>query len=254
MAKYASAYVSLILSWKGRNEADGTHRMIVDLYNSKVPRARGYKVTYRDAWCAATTSAAAIKLGYTDIIPIECSCYYLIEKAKKMNIWVEDDAHIPSLGELCLYDWDDNGVGDNKGNPEHVGAVTEVNIEAGTFVVTEGNYSDRVKDRTLKINGKYIRGFICPKYDKELSAEPTVSQVKVDYAKKYDKAYSGEYEVTTDLYLRCGAGTLKKSIVVMPKGSKVKCYGYYTNVLGVTWLLVQYGKTTGFCSLRKLKK
>ena len=30
-------------AWLGCNEADGSHRQIVDLYNSHKPLARGYK-------------------------------------------------------------------------------------------------------------------------------------------------------------------------------------------------------------------
>ena len=51
------------------------------------------------------------------------------------------------LGEATLYDWQDNGVGDNTGTPRHVGTVTYVNQAAGYFVVTEGNYSDSVKKK-----------------------------------------------------------------------------------------------------------
>ncbi len=33
-----------------------------------------------------------------------------------------------------------------------------------SFIVLEGNYSNSVKRRTMKINGKYIRGFALPDY------------------------------------------------------------------------------------------
>lgn len=165
MAKTRAAVVDLALSWVGRNEADGTHKPIVDIYNKQGSLPRGYKVKYTDAWCATFWSALAIKLGYTSIMPVECSCYYLIEEAKKMGIWIEDDAHMPQLGEAILYDWDDSGIGDCKGSPEHVGVVTEVH---GTqFVVTEGNYKDAVKKRTMSVNGRYIRGYISPKYEED---------------------------------------------------------------------------------------
>ena len=43
--------------------------------------------------------------------------------------------------------------------------MTQVNSAAGTFVVTEGNMSGgKVGKRTMAINGKYIRGFICPNF------------------------------------------------------------------------------------------
>lgn len=49
--------------------------------------------------------------------------------------------------------------------PDHVGVIVEAHESAGYFVVVEGNYSNAVKKRTLSINGRYIRGFISPKYD-----------------------------------------------------------------------------------------
>lgn len=163
MAKTRSAAVSLMQSWLGKKESDGSHKSIIDIYNSQKSLPRNYKVKYTDAWCATTVSAVAVKLGYTDIMPVECSCYYMIEQAKKMGIWQERDDYIPLPGDKVLYDWQDNGVGDNKGTPYHIGMVETVS--GNTFTVIEGNYSDAVKRRTMKVNGKYIRGFICPKYD-----------------------------------------------------------------------------------------
>ena len=61
-----------------------------------------------------------------------------------------------------MYDWDDNGNGDNTGWPDHVGIVTEVN--GNTFKVIEGNKNDAVEYRTMTVNGKFIRGYITPKF------------------------------------------------------------------------------------------
>ena len=79
--------VGIMQGWIGLKRSDRSHAPIIDTYNGNKPLPRGYAVTYNDAYCATTTSAAAIKAGYTDIIPVECSCYYLIEKAKAMGIW-----------------------------------------------------------------------------------------------------------------------------------------------------------------------
>jgi hypothetical protein len=166
MGKYASEAVKLIQSWVGIKEGSSGHKEILAIYNSQKPLPRGYKMTTKDAWCAATTTAVAVKLGYTDIIPCECSCTKLIEKAKAMGIWVENESVTPKPGWLCIYDWQDNGRGDNKGAPEHVGMVEKVS--GGQFVVIEGNYSNSVKRRPLEVNGRYIRGFIAPKYDAEV--------------------------------------------------------------------------------------
>lgn len=174
MLKTRTEIVKLAKSWIGKNEADGSHKSIIDIYNSYLPHPRGYKLKYTDSWCAGTVSALAIKLGYTDIVPVECSCYYLIEKAKKMGIWIENENRTPEIGELVLYDWDDGanyGTADNKGTPDHVGIVSEVNKENKSFKVIEGNYRNAVKVRVLNFNDRYLRGYISPKYDNEVVSE-----------------------------------------------------------------------------------
>lgn len=154
--------VKILDSWLGLKEADGSHKRIIDIYNKISPLPAGYKMKYTDAWCAATASAAFHEAGLDQIFPSECSCSRMIEKAKKMGVWVENDAFIPQPGDAVLYDWQDSGIGDNTGAPDHVGIVKKV--EAGYIYVIEGNYSDSVKIRKLQINGKYIRGFVTPKF------------------------------------------------------------------------------------------
>lgn len=299
--------VDLVNSWLGKNEADGSYKEIIDIYNTlpndKLPRKT--KMKYGWAWCACTWSALAVKLGYTEIMPVEISCYYLVENAKKMGVWQENDAYIPKPGDAMLYDWQDSGAGDNTGSPDHVGTIVEVNEAAGYIVVCEGNYSKSVKKRTIAINGKYIRGFITPKYtDDAVTPAPTVGTKDVetvareviagtwgsgearktrlaaagyDYAtvqlrvnqilngsavkpksedqdqdqptekkvtsteaaKGFDKKLAGTYKTTTGLYIRNGAGTNKKALAIIPKGTSVKCYGYYNTANGAKWLYIQ---------------
>lgn len=161
------AVVDLAKSWLGKKESDGSHREIIDIYNSYTPRARGYKVTYTDAWCATFVSAVAIKLGYTDIIPLECGCPEMVALAQKMGIWVESDAYTPAPGDIIMYDWQDTGSGDNKGTPDHVGIISKV--EGSVMQIIEGNRYNAVNSRTMHLDGRYIRGYICPKYDEAVT-------------------------------------------------------------------------------------
>ena len=62
--------VYLAQSYIGCKESDGSHKKIVDLYNSHKPLARSYTLKYTDSWCSGFASAIAIKAGLTDIIPI----------------------------------------------------------------------------------------------------------------------------------------------------------------------------------------
>jgi LysM repeat protein len=79
-----------------------------------------------------------------------------------MGIWVENDAYVPKAGDIILYDWDDSGAGDNTGNADHIGIV--VSISGSTIKVIEGNTGNAVGYRNITVNGKYIRGFVTPKY------------------------------------------------------------------------------------------
>lgn len=172
MGKYASMVVEQAKYWLGCNEADGSHKKIIDTYNGHKPLARGYKVKYTDEWCATFVSAVSVKLGYTDIMPTECSCYYMVELHKKLGTWVENENRVPNPGDILFYDWQDNGVGDNKGTPDHVGIVEKV--VGDTIHVIEGNYSKSVKRRYIRVNAKQIRGYAVPKYGKEAVADEKV--------------------------------------------------------------------------------
>ena len=156
------AVVDTILGWVGCNEADGSHKKIIDIYNSHKPLARGYALKYTDAWCAGTVSAVAIVNNITDIMPTEVGVGKMIDLYKKLGRWMESDGYTPQLGDVCMYAWSDDGKGECTSGADHVGIVTKVS--GTTFWVTEGNYSDSVKTRTMQVNGRYIRGFGLPDY------------------------------------------------------------------------------------------
>lgn len=156
---------SIINSWLGATKGSEKHLEILSTYNGHTPLARGYKVQVNDAYCATTVSAAYIKAGIAGYTGTECGVEKYVEVALGKGIWEENDAHVPKLGEAVVYDWDDNGVGDNKGYSDHIGIVTQVN-GSSSFTVTEGNMSGgKVGTRTMQVNGTYIRGFITPDFD-----------------------------------------------------------------------------------------
>lgn len=84
------------------------------------------------------------------------------------------------------------------------------------------------------------------------------SSVKIEYAKSKDSSLAGTYTVTAEsgLNIRAGAGTgrSKKILDTLPKGTKVRCYGYYTAVGSTKWLYVTANGITGFVSSAYLKK
>jgi hypothetical protein len=81
----------------------------------------------------------------------------------------------------------------------------------------------------------------------------------IDSAKSFNTTFTGTYKVTaTKLNVRRGAGISKNILTTIPKGTKVRCYGYYTKVLDTNWLYIQftYNNTeyTGFVSAKYLAK
>ena len=149
-------------SWVGRKESDGTHRVIIDVYNSIYPLPRGYRMTYTDPWCATFVSACAQVWGLTGIIFPECGCIPMINLYKQQGRWMEDDAYIPQPGDVIFYDWEDSGVGDNVGASDHVGLVASV--DGGVISIIEGNCGNMVQFTARKINSRYIRGYGLPDY------------------------------------------------------------------------------------------
>ena len=221
--------VRLALSKVGIKEGSAGHKAIIDKYNSQSPLPRGYKVKYTDAWCATFVSWLAVELGYTEIIPTECSCPKMVELAKKMGIWVEDDNYIPSPGDIILYDWQDSGVGDNVGSPDHIGVLTAVN--GNDLEVTEGNYKDSVAIRQMKVNGRYIRGYIVPRYTNDVVITDDTHMVK----------WEGKMKTKSAVYMQPNTKASQCSFSPVPEGAKIGvCKGEGK------FYLIKYGAKFGY--------
>ncbi len=163
-------------AWHGKKESDGSYKEIVDVYNS----AATVKASYSTPWCAEYISAIGIKIGAD--FPISTSCGEQIKMWKAMGCWVEDDAYVPTPGDVIYYDWDDKGKGDDTTGHDHTGMVIEVN--GSKFKVEEGNKKDAVGTRTMSINGQYIRGFAVPKYDSAVEPAPAPTKSVDELAKE----------------------------------------------------------------------
>lgn len=185
-------FVDTARSYYGAEKGSAKHLEILDIYNSHEPLARGYKVTVNDPWCATFVSAMAIRCGLTDIVPTECSCSRMIQLHKALGTWVEADNYIPEPGDLILYDWEDNGSGDNTGDPDHIGIV--VRVTDGVIRVIEGNMYSAVWHRDIKVDGKSIRGYCVPDFAAKAGKEETDMSKFKDvkdgtwYADKVDRA------------------------------------------------------------------
>lgn len=172
----------------GITEGSEQHKEILKIFNDSGLCTR-YKMSVGDPWCATATSTAFIATGLSGIFPcVECSCESMINLAITAGIWIENDAYVPDTGDVILYDWNDNGVGDCTGWSDHVGIV--ISCDGSTIKVIEGNKSNTVGYRDIAVNGKYIRGFITPHYAATTTPQPSTKKSIEEIAKE---VYLGEW-------------------------------------------------------------
>lgn len=161
------------------------HKEILSVFNGSKLCSR-YTMTTNDPWCAAAASSAFIGCGLAGATGsdalfqcVECSCDNMIKKAKEQGIWVENDAYVPKVGDVILYDWQDSGVGDNTGGSDHVGIV--FSISGNKIKTIEGNRSNTVGYGTVTVNGRYIRGYIIPNYAKYADGTTDKSEINTSF-------------------------------------------------------------------------
>lgn len=136
----------------GAKEGSPEHKTIVDIYNGYKNKLRPYKISMSDAWCAAFVSAVFIAAGLPDLIPIDCSCFYIKNTAKVRNQLRDPKRYIPKPGDLILYKWEGKSI------VSHVGIVSKVT--GSSLEIIEGNYKDAVGVRKIKLSYKYIDSYV----------------------------------------------------------------------------------------------
>ena len=158
-------------AWLGTREGTARHAEMLNIYNAQRPLPRGTRMLSSWPWCAAFVSTVSLQCGLRDIMPTECGCPSMIRLYQVIGRWTENDAYVPSPGDVIFYDWNDSGVGDNVGQPDHVGIV--VGCTDGMMTIIEGNCDNAVKLRQIAVNARYIRGYGCPDFaSKADGAEP----------------------------------------------------------------------------------
>jgi len=240
----ADQIIEIYRSWIGRKEADQSHRAIIDIYNSHKPLARGYRMPYDKPWCDVTLSAAFISAGDVSIIGgTECGVYDHVLLFKQAGIWKGKVK--PVRGDIIVFDWQPDGVGD------HIGIVE--NIEGNTVTTIEGNYHDAVGRRTIAYNDPQIAGYARPRYSAQNAPKQpdTASGDKV--SNKLSETPKWVARVTAEaLNVRAYAGTEYPNIKTHPylyKGNLVDVCDSVKAVDGKTWYFVRInGSIFGFVS------
>lgn len=262
--------VNIMNGWRGLKRSDRSHMVIINLYNGFLPLARGYKVQPDDDYCATGASAAGIAAGFTDIIPRECSCGYMIELFRKMGRWVENDAYVPDMADYVFYYWKDGANYENTDCtswPDHVGIVAEVHKDEGYLIITECNMSGGVVgQRKLTINGRYIRGYGIPDYASKAGAStgaagstPSGDSTSSSSSGGINKTPQWTGQVTTDgLPVRKWAGDSYEKIKSWPtlgNGNLVDVCDTIKASNGHAWYYIRIaGKFYGFVDSSYIQK
>lgn len=133
-------------------------------------------------------------------------------------------------------------------NPEKTNKKAIDQLVTDIFNGLYGNGEERKKK--LEAEG-YDYTTVQNAVNKALSHPEAVSE-----AKSFDKKYNREFTINaTALNIRYIPGLLSYNNVtkILTKGTKVRCWGYYTEVDGKTWLLIQNGNDVGYAILDYLK-
>lgn len=180
-------------------------------------------------------------------ITIECAC-------DSKSPYAINDKVYESLIKLCADICKRNNIKELKWKADKklIGQVDKQNMTVHRWFANKACPGKYIYDRL---------GQIADDVNAKLAADskPKVKNVKATGTADYkDKTLSGTYTATANLHLRNDAGVTKASLCVIPKGTKVKNYGYYSNSKGVKWLYVTFNLSgvtyTGFASVQYLKK
>lgn len=180
--------IDTAVSYLGITEYSASHKRVIDIYN-KCRYADAYKMTYDDPWCAAFVVACFGENCYHDLIPCVASCDQMISYFKQWGNWHgRNEAIVP--GDIIFYDWDKNGSSD------HVGIVVKNNI--GNLNIIEGNKSDSVGYRSIRVGDPTIIGFGRPNYDSGVNS--TIIPIN-QYSRYYDRFSYSDRKVIFSLPL-----------------------------------------------------
>lgn len=174
--------------------------------------------------------------------------YYLIALMGK-GLWT-------SSGHFVVVWWEDGKVHINDPASTNPARLTG---DLATFK-SQVKYYWWIDARKYNSNGAASQPATTPANSQPAASGSIPERTATGTAKAFDKSLAGTYNVTagSGLHIRNVAGSSTGSMVIIPKDTKVKNYGYYTLVNGVKWLYIQVTyqgvKYTGFSSSQWLKK
>lgn len=188
--------------------------------------------TYFVKWCAEKAGIpSSIFLNFGD-------CSSGISAYQNAGLW-QGASYTPNPGDLIFFVWG------------HVGIVNYVDASGGIHII-DGNFSDKVNDRTITSGGGYwygkssIVGYGTPAYTTADHSSDTV-QPEEPAGEEVDAYYRVVTE-TDPLNLRSSYSTGAAIVGSIPKGAIFHVSRMITNG-GYTWGLTNYLTQEAWCAL-----
>ena len=190
---------------------------------------------------------------------------YTLAKAKKWNIskvTEKCETDCSALVAVCC-----NAAGVTVSKDMYTGNEKSVLKGTGKFTIyTESKY---VNSSNYLMRGDILLGnghtaIVLSDGAKVVEKNTTITttnpkqKIATGTAQSLSKPIAGTYKTTASLNVRDKADKNSASLVIIPKDTEVKNFGYYTEYNGTKWLYVQFTYKnvlyTGFASSKYLKK
>lgn len=207
-------------------DGGGYNRCIKISGNSCIPNCVGYAY-------GALLEEAGIKAD-ARIPRCNAEDWLIMAKANGMKTGTT-----PKLGAVIC--WRQGSHWNGNDGCGHVGIVVAIYAD-GSILVAQSNYGGTRFFTTLlkppySIYGQQLEGFIYN--DKFVSSvTPAPKNNGLGAAKSFSASLAGAYVTTAGVNIRKGPSTDYASYAVLPKGTKVQCYGYYTAAGSYKWMYV----------------
>lgn len=212
------------------------------------------------------TYGQKVKIG--DVIGIEgdtgysfgSHCHYCVRTSMSPGTFLDVNAISGIPNQLGVYD---DSTSSAKETPKATPTTEKKKVTDEIInAVKSGKYGNgAVRKNKLEKEGysyEEVQAAVNKSLEKKTdeTKKETTTEAKHDAAMSFDDSLTGTYSVTPmgGLNVRKGAGIAKELITTLPWNTTVQCYGYYTEVDGVKWYLIQTNGVEGFVSSQYLAR
>lgn len=182
-------------------------------------------------------------VGSAQLLGSAVKKYTVTKKNAKEGMVLHRNGHVAYVGEgLKIYEAQSTATDLKVSDWEkRANAFTSLIVVKGSALANAKSASNSSTNTSVK------------KENKKNDNNKNSSKTKSVSPKSFNKKFAGTYKVTAnELNLRTSTSVKNNSnvITVIPKGAKVKCYGYYTD----SFYYVAYKGMEGYCSKKYLTK